>query len=191
MLWNGGPESLATIGDVAETEAIQNRGTDQDQGCSCECDSAEGSADAADAEFIQSLAAVQATSQARPLHHESLQKGGDRHQSQPSSEDHHGEHGLAETGEISPHINDRQAGDRDRGCGCEQGLPKPDLRARTERCGQEQCAEQDHQKTCDHGELRHRQSPLPSLAACEDLTEGHVGQGQIITRATSVDQVGP
>ena len=107
------PESLPTVGDIAEPEAVEHQGTHQDHQCRCEGDATECAAHAADPEFIQGLAPVEAAAQAGASHHKALEKGGDGHQSQTSRQDHQGQHQLSSGGEIGSHINDRETGHRD------------------------------------------------------------------------------
>ena len=182
------PDPLPPIRDVAETEAVKHHRTDQDhRGCG-QGDGSEGGAHTADAKFIEGPPPVKTASQSGSLHDEPLQKGGDRHQSQPSGQNHDGQNQLPETGQVRADVDDRQPRDGDGGGGREQRFPEADTFVGTERCAQHQGPEQDHQQACHHRELRNGEPAMPALAAFEGLAEGHAVR---LEDSTSVDQVGP
>ena len=108
------PKPLSAVGDVAEPKAVQHESSQQDHKCCGESDATEGAPYAADTEFIQGLAPIQSAAQSRALHHKSLQKRGDGHQSQAPGQDHEGQHRLPEAGQICADVDDRESGHRDR-----------------------------------------------------------------------------
>ena len=171
------PDPLPPIRDVAEAEAVEHHGADQDhRGCG-QGDGTEGGAHTADAEFIEGPPPVKPASQSGSLHHEPLQERGDRHQSEPAGQNHSGQHQLPETGQVRADVDDRQPRDGDGGGGCEQGFPEADLLVGAERRAQHQGADQDHQQACHHRELGNSEPAMPALAAFEGLADGHGAAG--------------
>ena len=167
------PEALTSVGDIAESEAVEHQRPQQNHQCRGEGNATKGAAYPPDPELIEGLAAVQPAAQARSLHNEALQEGGDGHQPQASRENHQRQNHLAESSEIGADVDDRQTGHRDRGCGREQRLPDPHRTAGAQRCGQQNRADHDHQQTGHHRELGNGEPSLPTLTALQRLAKGH------------------
>ena len=108
-----GPQPSATAGKICESVEVEDDRSKQNQNGRRQGDPSERGSNAADAEFVEGLAAIQAAAQCCSAHHKSLQEGGDRHQTQAPHQDHQGKHPLTEAGQIPPHIDHAQPGDRD------------------------------------------------------------------------------
>ena len=121
------------------------------------------------------------------MHHKSLKEGGDGHQSKSPRQDHQRQNHLAKGGEVNTDIDDRESGDCDGRCCCEQRFPKPNAAVGTQRCGEQQCAEKHHQQPGHHCELRHGEAQAPTLASLNSLSDW---QGLGLS-ATSVSQDQP
>ena len=158
----GRPEPLQGIADIGETKDVQHHSAEAHHTKARNQDAVEGGANAANAEFVQGAAPVQPVAQAGVALHETLQKGGDRHQPQAAGDDQDGKGDLAEGGEVAAHVNYRQAGHRDGGGHGEQGLPQPYLIAGAERAGDHHGADHDHQGTGDDRELGNGELLPPS-----------------------------